>query len=61
MGELAGDLLNGAQEASRYSGLPLRTIYHFVETRQLPVKRVGKRLFFRKSELDRFFSSNGQI
>lgn len=54
---LSNDLLNGAKEAASYSGLPLRSIYHFVEMGELPVKRVGKRLFFRKSELDQFFSA----
>ena len=50
---LADDLLHGAKGAARYSGLTERTIYHLVENDRLPVVRLGKRLYFRKSELEK--------
>ena len=49
---LADDLLKGARAASVYTGLPERTIYHAVESGQLPVTRLGKTLIFRKSVLN---------
>ena len=56
---LNADLLNGARAAAEYTGLPVRTIFHLVEKGNLPVIRRGKKLFFRKSELERAFSSEG--
>ncbi len=50
---LADDLLQGAKSAARYSGLTERTIYHLVEKERLPVVRLGSRLYFRKSELEK--------
>jgi excisionase family DNA binding protein len=52
---LADDLLKGARAASEYTGLPLRTIYHMTEKSQLPVIRMGRVLYFRKSDLDLAF------
>lgn len=54
---LADDLVAGADGAAVYSGLSARAIYHLVEAKQLPVIRKGRRLYFRKSELDRAFTS----
>lgn len=54
---LSLDLIAGAGAAAAYSGLTARTIYHMVEAGQLPVIRKGKRLYFRKSELDAAFRS----
>lgn len=54
---LANDLLAGADKAADYAGLSPRAIYHLVETGQLPVIRKGRRLYFRKSELEQAFSS----
>ena len=54
---LADDLLPGATAAAAYLGLSDRQIYHMVEAKNLPVTRIGKRLFFRRSELDRAFSA----
>lgn len=53
--ELADDLLAGAAAAAAYCGLSQRVIYHLVETSALPVKRIGRRLYFRKSEIDKAF------
>jgi excisionase family DNA binding protein len=54
---LKDDLLPGAIAAAAYVGVKPRSIYHMTEAGQLPVIRKGKRLYFRKSELDRAFSS----
>lgn len=53
--ELADDLLAGAAAAASYSGLSRRVIYHLTESGELPVKRIGRRLYYRKSELDAVF------
>lgn len=51
------DLIAGASAAANYAGLSPRAIYHLVEQGHLPVIRKGKRLYFRKSELDAAFRS----
>ncbi|OAO01662.1 hypothetical protein A8B75_14980 [Sphingomonadales bacterium EhC05] len=53
------DLVQGAKNAAKYAGLPPRTIYALVDKGRLPVIRMGKSLYFRKSELDAAFSSAG--
>lgn len=52
------DLIAGAKGAGRYIGLTDKAVYHMVEKGHLPVIRKGKRLFFRKSELDAAFRSD---
>ena len=54
---LNGDLINGAAEAAKFIGITPRTVYHMVDRGELPVIRKGKRLYFRKSELEAAFSS----
>lgn len=54
---LADDLVAGAKGAARYTGLTERVIYGLVETGRLPTIRMGKRLYFKRSELDAAFSS----
>lgn len=54
---LSDDLLAGARAAAGYVGVKPRAIYHMTEQGQLPVIRKGKRLYFRKSELDTAFTS----
>lgn len=54
---LSRDLLAGADAAAAYTGLTRRVIYHLVESGVLPVKRIGRRLYFRRSELDSVFRS----
>lgn len=54
---LTDDLIAGAKAAARFTGLSQRTIYHLADTGQLPVIKKGARLYFRKSELERAFSS----
>lgn len=54
---LKDDLIHGAAAAAAFCGVPRRTIYHLVEKGELPAIRKGKTLFFRKSELERSFTS----
>lgn len=56
--ELRADLLNGANQAAQFTGLSARTIYHLVEQGSIPYRRMGTRLFFRKSELEITFRSD---
>jgi|TARA_R100000501_G_C2625442_1_gene118891 excisionase family DNA binding protein len=56
---LNSDLIQGAAGAAEYTGLPRRMIYNMVENQQLPVIRRGRRLFFRRSELEAAFRSQG--
>lgn len=53
---LSEDLLVGAEEAARFTGLTKRTIYHLVERNEIPHRKIGSRLYFRKSALDISFS-----
>ncbi|MBV2146748.1 helix-turn-helix domain-containing protein [Sphingobium sp. AS12] len=55
---LSQDLIAGATAAATYAGLTPRAIYHLVEAGHLPVIRKGKRLYFRKSELEAAFRSD---
>ena len=54
------DLIHGAKAAGDFCGLTARTIYHMVEKGDLPAIKKGRALFFRKSELERAFSSGGK-
>lgn len=54
---LSADLIDGAAAAAAYCGLRPRVIYHMVEAGRLPVIRKGRKLFFRKSELEEAFRS----
>lgn len=53
------DLLDGASAAAAYVGLSRRQIYRLAEQGLVPVIRKGRRLYFRKSELERAFSADG--
>lgn len=54
---LSDDLLPGANAAADFIGVTPRAVYHLVEAGHLPVIRKGKRLYFRKSELEQAFRS----
>ncbi|MBW8294753.1 helix-turn-helix domain-containing protein [Sphingopyxis sp.] len=54
---LSDDLIEGATRAASYIGTKPRTVYHLVEIGELPAMKKGKKLFFRKSELDAAFRS----
>ena len=51
------DLLVGAAAAAAYIGEKPRSIYHMVEQGHLPAIRKGRKLYFRKSELEAAFRS----
>lgn len=55
---LKDDLLAGAKAAAEYIGVAPRVVYHMTERGLLPVIRKGKRLYYRKSELERAFTSD---
>ena len=57
MQALSDDLLAGASAAARFVGVGQRAIYHMTEAGHLPVIRKGRRLYYRKSELEKAFSS----
>lgn len=50
---LKNDTIVGAKAAAEFCGLSPRFIYSMVERGDLPVIRSGKRLIFRRSELER--------
>lgn len=54
---LNADLIEGAASAAKYCGVSRRTIYNLVENGSLPAIRKGRKLFFRKSEIEAAFSS----
>ena len=54
---LSNDLLSGAKAAAIYIGETQRAVYHMAEKGLLPCIRKGRKLYFRKSELERAFSS----
>ena len=51
------DLIVGADGAAHYTGLSRRTVYRLVDEGHIPAIRKGRRLYFRKSELNRAFSA----
>jgi excisionase family DNA binding protein len=55
MQTLSEDLLEGAAAAAAFIGLKRRTVYRLTENGDLPVIRKGKKLFYRKSDLERAF------
>lgn len=54
---LNADLLSGAKAAAAYIGETPRAVYHMAERGLLPVIRKGRKLYFRKSELEAAFRS----
>lgn len=54
---LSEDLLEGAAAIGRYIGKSERATFHLIYQNQIPVIRKGRRIFARKSELERAFSS----
>lgn len=51
------DLLRGARGASQYTGLTERTIYHETAKGRIPHTRIGRAIYYRKSDLDRLFDT----
>ncbi len=58
---LSKDLLSGAGAAANYLGVSRRAVYYLVEGGHVPTVRKGGRLYFRKSELERAFSSEAPV
>ena len=56
---LSEDLIKGAAAAAAYLGpqVSVRSVYHMTEQDLLPVIRKGRTLFYRKSDLDKAFTS----
>jgi excisionase family DNA binding protein len=54
--KLADDLLRSAEEIGTYLGIPTHTVYYLARTSRLPHVKVGRRIFARKSAIDRAFS-----
>lgn len=59
MQALSDDLLEGASAAATYLGLKPRAVYRLTEAGELPVIRKGRKLFYRKSDLQRAFQVAG--
>ncbi len=57
---LSNDLLSGASAAAAFIGVTPRAVYHLVEAGHLPAIKKGRKLYFRKSELERAFASDQQ-
>lgn len=55
---LKDDMIVGAKAAAEFCGLSPRFIYSMVERGDLPVIKSGKRLIFRRSELERALTGN---
>ena len=53
--EMNSDLIAGADKAAAFMGLSRRKVYRLAELGHLPVIRKGRRLYFRKSELEHAF------
>lgn len=59
MQPLSDDLLEGAEEAAKFLQLRggRRAVYRLTEGGHLPVTRKGRKLFYRKSDLERAFQA----
>lgn len=53
---LDGDIIRGTKAAAQYLGFTERQLWHMVYEGRVPHVRKGRRLFFRKTELERSFS-----
>ena len=49
--DIAGDLLDGADAISRFTGLPKPRLFYLLERGHLPAFKIGFRWCARKSEL----------
>ncbi|WP_336513771.1 helix-turn-helix domain-containing protein [Pollutibacter soli] len=46
--------------AAEYLGIAEQTLYNGASSRKIPSHKIGRRLYFFKSELDSFIRSNGK-
>lgn len=54
---LTDDLLDGAKEIGGFLRKSPRQTYHLIEAGHIPVIRLGRRIYARKSELEAAFRS----
>lgn len=57
---LADDLLSGAKAAAEYLGETERAVYNMADKGLLPCIRKGRKLYFRRSELQDAFRSGAK-
>jgi hypothetical protein len=50
---ISDDLLNGAAEIAEFTGWPVRRVNHLIAEGRIPVKRIGRMLVARRSQIDR--------
>lgn len=55
---LADELLPSTAAAAKFIGIPEREVYYLVEKGRLPVIRKGRRLYYRKGDLNQAFLSD---
>lgn len=55
---LSDDIITSVKDASAFIRCTPRKVYHMVEKGYLPVIRKGRKLYFRKSELEAAFRSD---
>lgn len=48
---VSGDVLQGAGQIARFLGINRRSVYYYIERRELPVYRFGSQIFARRSTL----------
>lgn len=44
----------GVRDASRYLGVPLKTLYHWLEARLIEHAKIGRKILIEYTELDSF-------
>lgn len=54
---LSDDLLSGAREIAGFTGLTEKQVYNYAEAGQIPVFRIGRRIYSRKSQLEQAFAA----
>lgn len=57
MAELADDIIPGVKPAAKHVGKTEAAMWHLVYGGHVPFKKIGRRYYFRRSELDRHFSA----
>ena len=55
---MSHDLVTGAKGAADYLGISANSVYHLTSQGELPVIRKGRRLYYRKSDLEAAFQSS---
>ncbi|MBB4099789.1 helix-turn-helix domain-containing protein [Sphingomonas kyeonggiensis] len=59
MEKLSEDLLSGAEAAAEYAGVSRNIIYRLTASGEIPAIRKGRRIYYRKSAIERAFSTDG--